>query len=164
MNKTLPTFRYLMKSITTAMMIEVVVILGNVAVTDLVFFLTNKYSLTNEDLSLTVPFEFVTGNFALLLGMVLFISDFKVVLANGVSRKTYWLATLLSAGTAAAAFSMFNLLVMIVHGLFWPIVFITELFYPQIGWAGLFIFQFILYFLLIMLGRLVALAYYRSST
>jgi len=164
MNKILQTFRYLMKSLSASMIIEVVVVLGTVAVTDLVFFLTSKYSMVNRDLSLTVPFEVVTGAFAMLIGMVLFIADFKVMLANGISRKTYMLATLLSAGTAAGAFATFNLLVMAVHGLFWPIVFITQLYYPTIGWAGVWISQFLLYFLLIMLGRMITSAYYRSST
>lgn len=162
--KTLPTFRYLMKSLGPWIVIGFFVILCTVAASDLIFYFTEKYHPLETVVPLTVPFEFSTGVFALLIGLAQFISDFKVGLANGISRKTFHLANLLSAGTWAAAFSIFNFLVAKVHGLFWPIAFSSEVFYPQIGWAEILILQFTLYLLLIMVGRLIALAYYRSST
>ena len=64
---------------------------------------------------------------------------------------------------AAAAFSIFNLVVVLVHGLFWPINFISALFYPHAGSVGVLILQFALYFLLIVAGWFITLAYYRSS-
>jgi hypothetical protein len=160
----IPTFHYLRKSFSLWIVIGLLVSLGTVAVADLLFYFTEKYHPLDTVVPLTVPFEFTTGLFVLLIGLVLFIPDFKVALANGISRKTFLLANLLSAGTVAAAFSIFNLIVDKVHSLFWPITFTSEMFYPQIGWAGLFILQFALYFLLIMIGRLTALAYYRSNT
>jgi hypothetical protein len=164
MRKTLQTLRYLAKSFSGVIVLGMIVMLGTVAVTDLVFFLTSQSSTVNYDLSLTVPFEVTAGIFALIIGLGLFISDFKVGLANGISRKTFLLANLPSALIASAIFSIFILIVEKIHGLFWPIISISEIFYPQIGWAWLLFFQFTLYFLLIMAGRLITLAYYRSST
>ena len=168
MEKTLQTLRYLLKSISTGIVIGLIVSLGTVAASDLLFYFTAKYyplysKTPLTTVPLTVPFEFTTGIVALLIGLVLFIPDFKVALANGISRKTFLLANLLSAGTAAAAFSIFNLLVVAIHGIFWPITFSSDLLYPKIGWGFLLIWQFALYLLIILAGRLIALAYYRSS-
>jgi hypothetical protein len=165
MKKTLQTLRYLAKSYSSGIFYGFLVILGTVAVTDLVFYLTDQaYNTVHPVVSLTVPFEVTAGIFTLLIGMVLFIPDFKVALANGVSRKTFLLANLPAAGIAAAAFSIFNLVVMKVHGLFWPVNSISDLSYPQSGWVTFLLVQFTLYFLLIMVGRFISLAYYRSST
>ncbi len=164
MNKTLQTLRYLAKSSSAGIFFGFLVILGTVAVTDLVFYLTDQaYNTVHLVVSLTVPFEVTAGIFTLLIGMVLFIPDFKVALANGISRKTFLMANLPAAGIAAAAFSIFNLVVVKVHGLFWPINSIGDLSYPQAGWVAFLLLQFTLYFLLIMAGRFISLAYYRSS-
>jgi hypothetical protein len=167
MKKTLQTFRYLTNRFSMGMVIGFLVILGTVAVTDWAFFLTSQYSMVNQDLSLTVPFEFVTGIFALLIGLVLFVADFKVALANGISRRTFLIANLPAAGIAAAAFSFFDLIVVELHGLFWPINSFSAILFPVTDRSELlivqFTLQFALYFLLIMTGRFIILAYYRSS-
>ena len=62
----------------------------------------------------------------------------------------------------AVALSIFNLIVVLVHRLFWPITFLSELFYPQAGWAGLLLLRFALNVLLIVTGWFITLAYYRS--
>ena len=164
MNKVLQTLRYLAKSSSKGIILGFLVILSTVAISDLVYFLTDyAYNTVHPVVTLEAPFEVTTGSFALLIGLVLFIPTFKVALANGISRKTFLLANLPAAWIAAAAFSIFNLVVVKVHGLFWPIVMIIEWNYPQIGWAGLLILQFALYFLLITAGWFTTLAYYRSS-
>jgi hypothetical protein len=84
-------------------------------------------------------------------------------LANGVSRKTFLLANLPLAVMAAASLVIFNLIVVLIHGLFWPLNFIGDLFYPHTSLAGLLFLQFTLYFLLIVAGWFITLAYYRSS-
>lgn len=163
MNKTLPTFRYLTKSLSVLLVSGFLITLGTVAVVDLVFYLTDRASTNHQVVSLTVPFEFVTGIFALLIGVVLFITNFKVALANGVSRKTFLLANLPTAGIAAGVFSVFVIAVIKLHGSVWLINSISELFYPNMDLLWFLVFQFTLYFLLIMIGRFISLAYYRSS-
>jgi len=163
MNKTLQTIQYLVKSFSGGILFGCLIILSTIAVTDLVYFLTDRYNTVHPVVSLTVPFEATTGIFALFFGLALFIADFKVTLANGISRKTFLLSNLPTAAIAAAAFAVFTLAAVKVHGLFWPIHSISEEIYPQIGWGFLLIFQFTQYFLLITAGRLIALAYYRSS-
>lgn len=164
MKKTLQTLRYLFKSSSMGIVFGFLVILITVAISDLVYFLTDyAYNTVHPVVTLMAPFEVTAGIFALLIGLVLFIATFKVVLANGISRKTFLLANLPAAWIAAAAFSIFNLVVVKVHGLFWPITTIIGWNYPQIGWAELLIFQFALYFLLITAGWFITLAYYRSS-
>ena len=163
MKKTLPTLRYLFKSSRGWIVIGFLVILVTVAVTDLVYNFTSRHGVVQQVVSLTVPFEFTAAVFSLLIGLVLFISSFKVALANGVSRKTFLLANLLAAGIAAAAFSIFNLVVVLVHGLFWPVIMISQIMYPFISWPWLLILQFAGYLLVVIAGWLIALAYYRSS-
>jgi uncharacterized membrane protein len=163
MGKTLQTLRYLTKSFTTLIVIGFLTILGTTAITNLVFHLTDRYNTVHNVVPLTVPFEFTAGIFAILIGMALLIVNFKVALANGISRKTFLLADLYAALLAAAAFSIFNQIVILVHGLFWPVILFSSLLYPQTGWAGMLILQFVLYFLSILAGWFIALVFYRSS-
>lgn len=161
--KTLQTFRFLMKRYAGLILINFLSVLATVVITDMVFQLTDRINPVHQVVSLTVPFENVAGLFAGLIGLTLLISNFKIGLANGISRKTFLLANLLAATIAAATLSIFNLLVVLIHGLFWPINFVTDLIFPHVGWAGIFALQFVLYFLLIVAGWFVTLAYYRSS-
>lgn len=158
MGRSLQTLKYLSKSFTALIGIGFLTILGNVVLTDLVFYLNHRYT----SVPLTAPFEIATGMYALLIGLVLFPVNFKVALANGVSRRSFLLANLSAIGMAAAAFSIFNLGVVLVHGLFWPINMPSGLFYHT-GWVGLLVLQFALYGLLMVVGWFIALAYYRGS-
>jgi hypothetical protein len=164
MTKTLPTFRYLFKAFSRQTLIGFLISLGNLAIVDLVFFLTDRAYGAHQVIPLAVPFEMADGIFVFIISLVLFVSHFKVALANGVSRKTFLLANLPAAILVAAALSIFNLIVVQVHNLFWPVFFYSEVFYPQTHWAGLLILQFGLYLLLIGSGWFITLAYYRSST
>jgi len=162
MNKTLQTFRYLSKSFMGLTFMGFLVILGNVAIVDLVFFLTNRYNPVQQVVPLTGPFEVTDGIVIFLVSLIPFIPNLKIAVANGVSRKTFLLANLPVAAIMAGALSIFNLAVVRVHDLFWPIIFLSDLFYPQNSWAGVLVLQFALYFLLIAAGWCVTLAYYRS--
>ncbi len=163
MKKTFQTLRHLSKGFARMTVIGFLSILVSVAITDLIFHLTDQYNQAHQVVALTVPFEVTAGVFALLIGLILLIANFKIGLANGISRKTFLLANLPAAVMVAVAFSIFNLLVVLAHGLFWPIIFISDLLYPHTSWIGLLILQFALYFLLIVVGWFITLAYYRSS-
>jgi hypothetical protein len=163
MKKGLQTLRYLSKGFSGMTAIGFACILGGIAVTDLVFHVTKTYSGFNQVVSLTVPFELIAGVFAILSGLLLLITHFKVALANGISRKTFLIANLPAAGLVAASFSVFSLVVIKVHGLFWPINLISELFFPFTSRAAILVYEFALYFLLIVCGWFITLSYYRSS-
>lgn len=163
MEKTLQTFRYLSKSFTAMIVIGFLTILGNVVISDLVFFLAERYNKAPAA-PLTTFIESTAGIFALLVGLVLFLVNFKVALANGISRKTFLLANLPAIAIVSAAFAIFNLLVALIHGLFWPMTLISLQAYPQAGWVGALVLQFAIYYLAIVAGWLIALAYYRGNT
>jgi hypothetical protein len=164
MKKTLQTFRYLSRTFRVMIFIEFLVILCTLATSDVIYFLTDyAYNKVHPVVMLSAPFEVTAGIFALLIGLALFLTTFKVALANGISRKTFWLANLPAAAMAAAAFSIFNLFIVFVHGLFWPMGLISNWIYPGSSWPWLLVLQFALYFLLIMAGWFISLAYYRSS-
>lgn len=163
MKKTLPTLRYLSRGFAGLTAIGFLSIVGSIAITDLIYYLTDRYNSVHTSVTLTAPLEFTAGMFALLTGLLLFIANFKVMLANGISRKTFLLANILAAVGAAAALSIFNFVVVLATGLFQPVILISHLIYPYSGWAGLLILQFALYFWLIVLGWFITLAYYRSS-
>ncbi len=100
----------------------------------------------------------------MLFGMTLLIANFKIALANGVSRKTFMLANLLTALTAAAALSIFNLSVALIHNIFWPVNFVSNLFFLfPLTWGVLLALQFVLYLFAIAAGWFITLAYYRSA-
>ena len=89
MNLTYKTFRYLTRGYTVMTLIAFACILACVAVTDLVFHLTDPYDgviSTPASTPLTVPTEVTAWLFALVAAIALFVTNFKVMLANGVSR------------------------------------------------------------------------------
>ena len=165
MKKTLQTLRYLSKSFKLLTAIGFLSILGSLAISYLIFYLTDRYNPVPHPLvTVTAPFEITAATFAVLIGLLLFIANFKVALANGISRRTFLLANIPAALASAAAFAIFNQVLLSIYGLFLPIQSITDLIYPAIGWAGSLIFQFSEYLLLILAGWFVTLAYYRCST
>jgi hypothetical protein len=163
MNKTLPTLRYLLKGFSGLTIIALLSILANVVVTDLVFYLTDRNNPTPSVVPLTAPVEVTAGIFALLTGMILFLINFRVALANGVSRKTFLQANLMAAALMAAALGSYNIVVLLVHRLFWPLILVSHLTFPTISLAGLLLVQFAQYLLYIVAGWLISLAYYRGS-
>lgn len=166
MSKLYPTFRYLLRGFTWMASIAFISILVCVAVTDGVFHLTDAYDgvlSIPAQTPLTLPSEITAWIFALVTGILLFLINFRVMLVNGVSRKTFLLASLPAAAALAAALAIFNLLVIAIHSLFWPMVLFSQLIYPGISWVSLLLVQFAQNLLFILIGWFISLAYYRSS-
>lgn len=163
MKRTLQTFKYISRSYEWMIGIGLLSILVSLAISYLIFYLTDRYDGVRQSVTVTAPFEITALTFAILIGVLLFIANLKVVLANGVSRRTFLLANLPAAVIAAAAFAIFNLAMLFIFGLFIPIQLISSLIYPQMTWAGSLIYQFALYLVLIVAGWFITLAYYRSN-
>lgn len=164
MKKILPTVRYLLKGFSGLTVIAFLSILGNIAFTILTYHLTDRNNNTLPQATLTAPVDVTAGVFALLAGMLLLLANFRVALANGVSRKTFLLANLPAAAVLAFALALINILVVFVISLFQPIIMVTHLVYPQINWVGLLLVQFGQYFLLTVTGWFIILVYYRGNT
>ena len=167
MNSIYPTFRYLTRGYIFMAVIAFFSILACVAITVLVFHLTDPYDgvlSTPASSPLTVPSEVTAWIFALITGIALFITNYKVMLINGVSRKTFLLASLPAAALLAAVLSAINQLINAIHGIWWPLVLISQYTFPRIGWIGLFLVQFAQYLMAIVLGWFIVMAYYRSGT
>jgi hypothetical protein len=158
MEKILQTMRYLSTGFVLMLAIGFGSLLGNVLFTNLIFHLTDRNNLGRAAGPLTVPLEITAVVFALLIGLLLFLSNFKVVIANGISRRTFLIANLPVALLAAAVLALINGIVVLVHELFWPAVSISHLLYQQVSSAGLLLVQFGLYFLLIAAGWVISLA------
>jgi hypothetical protein len=163
MEKILQTMRYLSTGFILMLAIGFGSLLGNVLFTNLIFHVTDRNNLGRAAGPLTVPLEMTASVFALLIGLLLFLSNFKVVIASGISRRTFLIANLPVALLAAAALALFNGVVVWVHELFWPAVSISHLLYQQASSPALLLLQFGLYFLLITAGWVISLAYYRAS-
>jgi hypothetical protein len=161
MEKILQTMRFLSTGFLLMLAIGFGSLLGNVLFTNLIFHITDRSNMGRAAGPLTMPLELTASVFALLTGLILFLSNFKVAIANCISRRTFMIANLPVALVAAAALALLNGIAVRVHGLFWPAVSITQLIYPQE--AGLLLLQFGLYFLLIAAGWIISLAYYRAS-
>jgi hypothetical protein len=163
MEKLLQTMRFLSTGFALMLAIGFGSLLGNVLFTNLIFHITDRANIGRAAGPLTVPLEMTTSVFALLIGLLLFLSNFKVAIANGISRRTFLIANLPVALLAAAVLALINGIVLLVHELFWPAVSISHLLYQQPSSAGLLLVQYGLYFLLIAAGWVISLGYYRAS-
>jgi len=166
MNRILQTMRYLTKSIINPTLFALVVTVAMVAISDFTFFNTGQFSLTKSQSALTMPLELTSGCFSLLIGAVIFLGNFRVSLANGISRRTFMLANLPVAMLLAAIFSIATIVITKVHNLFWPINTLSEgimIENPNLNNAWPMIFQFSLYLFLILGGRFITSVYYRSN-
>lgn len=157
------TFRYLLKPYAHLAAIAFISMLLAVAVSGLIFALTSRYHTPRPVVAVTSPADLTAALFALILGLVAFLINFQVALANGVTRKTFLLANLPAAALFAAALALFNALIVQVHSLFWPVIMTSSLWYPRAGLSGLLLYQVALYLALVVAGWLIALAYYRAS-
>jgi hypothetical protein len=163
MEKILQTMRYLSTGFILMLAIGFGSLLGNVLFTNVIFRITDRANIGRAAGPQTVPLEMTAAVFALLTGLLLFLINFKVAVANGISRRTFLIANLPVALVAAAALALLNGIVVWVHGFFWPAVSISHLLYQQASSPGLLLVQFGLYFLLIAAGWAISLAYYRAS-
>ena len=163
MNKTLQTIHYLTKSLKWMMIIGVLVMLGVVVLTDYIFYRTGGFDMSKSSVPGTV--EMTAGVFSLLIGLLYFRSNFRVALANGISRKTFMLANLPVAGLVALVFAIANQVIVNVHNLIWPISSIRSvLVQSSLNWLWSLLFQFMSNFMLIGLGWFITFIYYRSNT
>jgi len=162
MSKTCVTFRYVSRNMARLAFIGLLSSLGSIALSDLTFYLTDHSGLMATTVQ-TLPFELIAVLFALLAGFLYFIPHFHVVLANGISRKTYLAASLTAAAGFAALFSLLGMLLTLAHSIFWPAVLMTKLFYPFHAWPALVLLQFAGYLFCALAGCLSALVTYRAS-
>ena len=163
MNKTIPTLRYLSRGFIWLTAIGFLSILGSTLIANTIFALIRRANPAQPVEPFTAPFEVTASIFALLIGMLLFLITLKMAVANGVSRKTFLLANLPAALAAAAAFSVFNYVLYLLLRMFRPVTLISQQVYPQINGAGVVLLQIATYFLLIVAGWLITLAYARAN-
>lgn len=164
MNKLIPTLRYILHGFRGLTLIAFLSILGNVLAVNLVYQLTARSTGRVEVVRLTLPVEFTAAIFCIITGAILFLINFQVTIANGVSRKTFLRASLYAAALMSAALALFNILVVLVHNLFWPVQLVSQVVYPGIGWIELALVQFVQNLLGFVLGWVIVLAYYRAGT
>ncbi len=165
MQKIKQTINYLVSEFGGMAAIALCCILLCVAATNLVYHLTLSMVPPKETKdTLTIPVEFTAAFFALMTGMALFLVNIRVALANGISRKTYLLANLPAAALMAGGLAVFNEVTIWVHNWFWPAVMVLQVTNPQLGPLGLWFAQFAQFFLFIVVGWLIRMAYYRSGT
>ncbi|MBA4384760.1 MAG: hypothetical protein C0410_08490 [Anaerolinea sp.] len=139
--------------------------LGTVALADFVFYRTGGFTPGRQVVPVTMPFELTAGVFSFLIGLKYFRSNFRVALANGISRKTFMLANLPVAALIAVIFPVATIVIVQLHSLFWPITSMSNIFsLSSLSWIWQFLFQFTLYFMLIVSGWAITFAYYRSNT
>ena len=158
------TVRYLLPTYARLAVIAFISMLIALGMSTLIFFLTSRGMSPRPLVTLTSPSDFTAALFALITGLVLFLINFQVALANGVTRKTYLLGNLPAAALMALALVLVNALLVGAHGLFWPIIMSAQLTYPQAGLPGVLLYQFVLCLAMIVMGWLIALAYYRAGT
>lgn len=163
MNKWIPSARYLLRD---CYGIAVIGFFSSVAImfaTDLVFNLTNRYNAIPAPGPVTVPLEMNAGFLTMAVGVAVCIRNLKVMLANGISRKTFFAASLPVAALSGIVLAITILGVVAGHGLFRPVVIISRLMYPHSSLAALFFTQAAFYCFMLLAGWLVALAYYRAG-
>lgn len=166
MKRLLQTMGYLLKSIVNPTIFALVVMIIMLAILDFTNISTGRFSLAGPAKPLIIPLEFFSGGLSLLIGAAMFLTNFRVSLANGISRKTFMLANLPVAMLIAAFFAIATQVVTEVHALFWPIntysvAMLIE--NPQLNNAWPLIFQFTLYLFLILAGRFITMVYYRCN-
>jgi hypothetical protein len=166
MNKTLPAIKYLLRNSTWILLIGFINVLCNAAVTDLIFYYTAKQNNPGLDIAATprtMTFEYTVAIYILIICMIFFTPNFKTLLANGVSRRTFFLANVPFIATLAAVFAIWDFLVLLAHQPFARVILFSELAYPNSGLASTLVLPFFIHFLMGILGWLITLAYYRGS-
>lgn len=163
MNRTNQTIRYLTYSLKWMFLIELLVAVGIVLLTDYIFLQTGGSDLSQSAMPGTVRLTAVV--FSILIGFLYIRPNFRVALANGISRKTFILAYLPVAGLVAVVFAITSQLIVGVHNWIWPTpsafgVFINF----KLVWLWSFVAQAALCFLLIMSSWFISFLYYRCNT
>jgi hypothetical protein len=162
MEKIWKTTRYLFKSVLGLVVIGFLSILGNQAVTSTIFYFNRKGGEADRQLSNHT--EVTAAIFILLISLLFFSNQFKVMLGNGVSRKSFFWANIATLAAISAAFALFVTLVTLAHLPFEPMTLLSQALYSGSSLFDSTIFQLAAYFLIAMLGWVIHLAYYRSGT
>jgi hypothetical protein len=162
MDKILKTTRYLFRSVMGFMVIGFLSILGNLAITNAIFYFSRKAGEVDRQLSNHT--EVTAGIFILLISLLFFSIQFKVMLDIGVSRKYFFWANIAALAAVSAVFALFVSLVTLAHLPFEPMILLSQSLYSGSSLFDSTIFQLAAYFLMAMLGWTIHLAYYRSGT
>lgn len=162
MNRTLQTIRYLTYSLKWMFLVELLVSLGVVALTDYAFVHTGGSDLGQSAVPGTV--RLVAVVFSILIGFLYFRPNFRVALANGISRKTFMLAYLPVAGLTAIIFTITSQVIVTTHNWIWPNPSTYGTLFSFKGvWLLAVLVQIVLYFLLIISSWFITFLYYRSN-
>lgn len=162
MQKIRPATRYLITSVLPFVMVGMLSILGNLAVTDTITLFARRRGELDRPFSNHT--EATAAIFILLISLIFFSIQFKVVLSNGVSRKTFFWANLASFVVISAGFALFITLVTLAHLPFGQMTLISQSLYTGANLMDATFLQIALYFLVAVSGWLIHLAYYRSGT
>jgi hypothetical protein len=155
------TTRYLVGSTGVMLLIGFIAILGNVLINDVVYYFNHRGGLGMTRISNET--EGTAAVMLLLMGLIFFTSQFKAILANGVSRKTLFWGMVSAFVINSAVFALFISLVTLAHLPFVSMILASQTAYAGSGLLDVTVFQFSLYFMLAILGWMVHLAYYRSN-
>lgn len=166
MDKLLKTIRYLFGSLFWMLIIGYISILANAAVEDFIIYFNHKNGQIVNKINgqISGNLEVTAIIFVILMGIIYFSIQFKVMLANGVSRKTFFWAYLPAYAAVSAAFALFVTLVTLIHRAFVPMITLSQAVYQGANLFDATIIQFAVYFFCGALGSLIHLAYYRSNT
>ena len=163
MNRTTQTIRYLTYSLKWMIITGVLVMLGIVILTDFILFRTGGLTMSQSSVPGTV--ETTADLFSIFIGLLYFRQNFRVAIANGISRKTFMLANLPVAVLVAVIFTIACQVIVAVHNLIWPISSSDAVINAsKLSWLGSSASQMTAFFMLIGLGWFVTFIYYRSDT
>ncbi|MGV8984498.1 hypothetical protein [Clostridium sp.] len=108
--------------------------------------------------------DLVTFIWIFILGLVTFISSFKFMIANAVSRKSLFWANILSMAIASIAWAVIiTLILSIIKIMNINIFVIYRLLYNNYSVMSTIVWFITVFYLLIVVGWFISMAYYRSS-
>jgi hypothetical protein len=166
MNKILPAFKYLLKNSYSIILIGFANVIFNAAVIDAIFFITarqNGYDYLTTKPTLTMTFEYTSAIYTFVICIILFVTYFKTLVANGVSRRSIFMAYIPVILVMSIIFALWNILVMLTHWPFVDVILASQLIYPNNNLGSLLLYPTLLCFFTGVLGWLITLAYYRAT-
>lgn len=141
----------------------IVIMLGVVVVSDYIFYRTGGLDMS-QSMGLDAA-EVFAAVFTFLIGLMLIRPNFRVSLANGISRKTFMVANLPVAVLVASFFAVANQIIAAIHNSLWPPKPGWETWFPtSSGWLWPLLFHIMLYLMMILAGWFTSFIYYRSNT
>ncbi|MEK6264793.1 MAG: hypothetical protein N2B06_08520, partial [Clostridium sp.] len=102
--------------------------------------------------------------FIFILGIKIFTTNFKFMLANGVSRKSLFWANVLSMAIVSIAWAViFMLILTIISIMNIKIIVLYRLLYNNYSIMATIVWFVTIFYLLVVIGWFISMAYYRSS-